>query len=1245
MAISSNGEFLGKIKIALDGKEQVVSGLNQIDQSMKKLTSTKVITTFDKSGLVTGKQIEETFKDIGNATDKAKTKGNDFINAMRRAVIVAPVWMALRSVMVSIQKLFQEQIKFLVEMETAMAHIQIVGKGTAEEYDHMKIALIGLAQAYGSTASEALEASKTFCFDDKTEIFTDKGWKYFKDLDKTEKVWSWDLDLGSQSFQEVSAYIDEPYSGEMYLYDTPKMNFCVTPNHNMICQLNYRKNNKYIFKKIENIGSAERIKKSIEWSGINQNYTDDFIQFLGWFISEGYIHKTNEVVIYQKNSDNVDNICFLFNKLGYKYHISTDKRNNCKAIGCNNTELADFLRKNCYIGVNYNSHTKCIPSFLKSADSRQIKVFLNTFVKGDGQKMSTNVNCYFTSSKNLSNDLQELILKSGNYAYLYSRYSGFKNSLGYCIIESLSKDFLMLKKRLKKIKYNGRIYCVTTKYNSIYVRRSGRCHWSGNSQQGRTVAESIQLTKIAMIGAQILGTDIKTTVNNLTAAVEGFNIPVENSIMIIDKWINVERQFAVTAQDLADATKTTGAAANQLGVSIDAFLGHITSIIEVTRKSGTAAGNALNFMYARFYTIAKKTIESITKIPFYLDATGKATNEVKKDYRSITDILDDLSGVWVTLTEKQKFDIAQSVASKKQMTPFLALMQNYNHALLARVEALASAGQSERALSIITETTVYKMKQLASTWNLLTVVMGDTGVFKSTLDSLNGLVSGFVTLINSYKVYQAELTKGYAKEKTLVDTQKSEIANFRELLKIRKSLSKAKQTPENVEALNLVNENIEKMQNKSPLLLNIDTSDIDVVNNKLDELSKVISTKEIVINVIAKYQPKREQLEKEREAFRKEAEFREGTGLLKGVGKQLPLAKEARAGEAEKQKELNELDKLQSEEINKQVREKKKKNDLLNQAKELQKIELQYANDLTEKEEEQISIATKLGVEKNRGQKSTSELLELEKQLVKESKFVYDEHEKNLKLSELESQITIEKQGEANELAKTQIGVRSDILRLLGAEESQIIKNEMVSKSILLGEGYLKTIMVDKLRLAEALTKEMDNQNKKSAYLVELWKISKKYGKDVAQEVSAFIANMKPIEELSTTARRIVKSENKNLYEEALASRYFSEQRTPNIYGQQQSKRARELYEKNLEGRVYNPNLKNQLIFPEKYAEERNKQIINRVIGVNVAPVKVEVKVNDAEMIMEKTKKEINKALSDKLSELSRKIDEKIEEH
>ncbi|QGR53654.1 hypothetical protein [Moumouvirus maliensis] len=69
-------------------------------------------------------------------------------------------------------------------------------------------------------------------YDDKTEILTEKGWIYFKDLTLDDKIAT--LLNGEELLYENPSCIKEHcYTGKMYLIETPNVNLCMTPNNNV----------------------------------------------------------------------------------------------------------------------------------------------------------------------------------------------------------------------------------------------------------------------------------------------------------------------------------------------------------------------------------------------------------------------------------------------------------------------------------------------------------------------------------------------------------------------------------------------------------------------------------------------------------------------------------------------------------------------------------------------------------------------------------------------------------------------------------------------------------------------------------------------------------------------------------------------------------------------------------------------------------------------------------------------------
>ncbi len=152
----TSGDFLAKIKLVLEGKDKVVSGLQQTQQAAQQLSKTKVTTMFDKQGLATGKQIEETFTKIGTATKGASTGTGDFERAMRRALVVAPVWMAIRQGIQFVTQGLQEGIQYLVQFETQMFKLQqsLKAIGVTTNLDALREQFVKLSQSTGKSTAE-----------------------------------------------------------------------------------------------------------------------------------------------------------------------------------------------------------------------------------------------------------------------------------------------------------------------------------------------------------------------------------------------------------------------------------------------------------------------------------------------------------------------------------------------------------------------------------------------------------------------------------------------------------------------------------------------------------------------------------------------------------------------------------------------------------------------------------------------------------------------------------------------------------------------------------------------------------------------------------------------------------------------------------------------------------------------------------------------------------------------------------
>jgi hypothetical protein len=348
------------------------------------------------------------------------------------------------------------------------------------------------------------------CFSIDTEIYTNNGWKYFFELNKSkDKCLTLNSDNFNLEYAEIKEIIQDRQT-ELINFKNRYLDLLVTKNHRMYYMSDSNrkmKKNKYNFIEAEKLLNYKsgRFYASCCWQG-KDNINDLWFEFLGYYLSEGHVSK------YKKNSYN---ICISQSSKVNK--IKYDKIYNCMVLLFKDKHICK--RENCLSVYNMKlgkylknfgkSHEKYIPLWIKESSKDKIKIFLDAYLLGDGyyrKRFSKFLNCfteerqYFSTSKKIADDIGELILKTGKRPSFYTdkvkgKLHKFRNGNYilnhnlYRIKECNNINYSLDNMKISKISYNDFVYCVNVeKNNTIYVRRNGQCVWTGNCQHTITVA-------------------------------------------------------------------------------------------------------------------------------------------------------------------------------------------------------------------------------------------------------------------------------------------------------------------------------------------------------------------------------------------------------------------------------------------------------------------------------------------------------------------------------------------------------------------------------------------------------------------------------------------------------------------------------------------------------------------------------------------------------------------------------------
>ena len=166
-------------------------------------------------------------------------------------------------------------------------------------------------------------------------------------------------------------------------------------------------------------------------------------------------------------------------------------------------------------------------------------------------------------------------------------------------------------------------------------------------KQGKTIKESLTLTKAAVSAAKVARVSVGDSVNYLTTALNGFRLSAEDAMLVSDKFAAVAASSATDYDELAIALSKVASQANLAGMSIDYTTALLTKGLETTREAPETMGTALKTIIARMRELGDygETLEDgtdINNVESQLAYVGIALRDQQGELRSTEEVLDEL---------------------------------------------------------------------------------------------------------------------------------------------------------------------------------------------------------------------------------------------------------------------------------------------------------------------------------------------------------------------------------------------------------------------------------------------------------------------------------------------------------------------------------------------------------------------------------------------------------------------------
>jgi len=522
------------------------------------------------------------------------------------------------------------------------------------------------------------EVMEQQCYDDKTSILTESGWKLFGDLLPTDKVATKEND--KLVYRKPTSYFQNHYKGAMVKVKSGQVNLLVTPNHKMYVNINKRAGEYSGFGLVRaDKLPAKKIMfdKTAKWDGVKQNThvlppmkqkfanddppraikMNDWAEFIGYYVSGGSCRNQNgipcAVHLSSSNPDSkvIKKIGSCITRMGFEPRIRGH------TITVHSKQLAAEAAS---LGTASDMH---LPAYVKQLPPRQLRILYEAMLDGDGYRSKT-ASGYVTSSIQLRDDFQEICLKLGLAANdcLAARKGDTSKLPGGRTVATATDmhDLNVVQHCTPEInhsrkythityeEYDGMVYCVEVPSHIIYVSRDGIPVWCGNS---------VSIAKGGIVATLNARTSILAAANPMYGKYDVYKNITENANLPIPLLTRFDLIFVI--RDTPSRERDTGIAKH---------------IIRLHTPRGIEKRTLLDVdMLTKYLGYAKRFDPSLTK---------EAEEKILEYYLKLRNID---SGVMITATPRQLEGLIRLTMARARL----------------RMSSQATVDDAERAISLL----------------------------------------------------------------------------------------------------------------------------------------------------------------------------------------------------------------------------------------------------------------------------------------------------------------------------------------------------------------------------------------------------------------------------------------------------------------------------------------------------------------------------------------------------------------
>jgi len=420
---------------------------------------------------------------------------------------------------------------------------------------------------YAGLGVSPIAMGETNCYDESTLTLTSTGWKSYKDIDiATDKIATYNINNKSLEYHTPNYEYKKYYKGDMIHFLGKHVDIKVTPNHEMWIMIRHSGERKKVFAYellngkypefcfIDSITNTYGINYLPDTFILDKKTIsrDNILKLLGWYLSEGSLDKFNasigryRTIISQKKEPFVSEIRTLLKLSNLSFSEQIHKQSGVTNFKIYGKEFYHFMLEN----GGRHSNKKFISNRFKSSNSYNAKLIVDTMMKGDGWWENDNTGIYYTTSENLRDDFSQLAFEAGYEVKIIQKTYTSKSDIksNYPIfrihITQSKKDYRILTvKHVKKVDYNGIVYCYNVPNHLFITMRNGKIAIQGNtSNRNTSETQDLAMQTITMSYQQIIKHRIEIDLIQELLMDGGFNY-MDHKMEFNFEQIDIENQI------------------------------------------------------------------------------------------------------------------------------------------------------------------------------------------------------------------------------------------------------------------------------------------------------------------------------------------------------------------------------------------------------------------------------------------------------------------------------------------------------------------------------------------------------------------------------------------------------------------------------------------------------------------------------------------------------------------------------